>query len=479
MSAPFQHLSLLCLGAAPFFAQALTADAAIADKITPRPPNFIVIFADDLGYGDLGCYGHPSIRTPELDQMAAEGTRFTDFYAAAPVCTPSRAALLTGRLPVRNGLAGDANNRVLYPDSSGGLPRSEVTIASDLKAAGYRTACIGKWHLGHLPEFLPTQHGFDIFFGLPYSNDMDIQIAGRARAATHPNPDHTWWHVPLMRDEQIIERPAIQETLTQRYTEESVAFIRQHADEPFFLYLAHTFPHVPLFASDPFRGQSLRGLYGDTVEEMDWSVGRILDVLRELNLADNTLVLFTSDNGPWLLRGVAGGSAGLLRDGKGSTWEGGMRVPGIAWWPGSVPAGRTVHNPASILDLLPTLHTLAGLPQPKRVLDGHDIAPLLLGTGQPPADQPFFYYRTNELCAVRRGQFKAHFITYDGYSPVPPVVHETPLLFHLGRDPSEQYNIAADHPEVVAELSAIAAAHRAAMVVAPSLLDRPPPRANP
>ncbi len=421
--------------------------AAAAD----RPPNFVILYADDLGYGDLGCYGHPTIRTPELDRMAAEGMRFTQFYSAAPVCTPSRAALLTGRLPVRSGMTGDSR-RVLFPNSTGGLPDSEITIAEALKSKGYATACVGKWHLGHLPPYLPTRHGFDSYFGIPYSNDMKP--------------------TPLMRDEATIEEPARQETLTARYAEEAVRFITRHRDRPFFLYLAFTFPHVPLHASDAFRGKSPRGLYGDVVEELDWGVGQVLKALRDGGLAERTLVIFSSDNGPWLTQGLRGGSAGLLRDGKGSTWEGGMRVPGIFWWPGRIRPG-VQREMATTMDLLPTLLELAGARPPKdRTLDGTSIVPLLFGTGTP-GPRPFFFYDGTLLLAVRKGPWKAHVITRPGYGPerANPKRHDPPLLFHLEHDPSEARDVARDHPDVVADLLAEIDRHRAGVKPVPSQVD--------
>jgi arylsulfatase A len=425
-----------------------------------KKPNFIIIFADDLGYGDLGCYGHPTIRTPHLDRMAAEGLRWTDFYVGASVCTPSRAALLTGRLPIRSGMCDD-NRRVLFPDSAGGLPPSEVTIAEALKPQGYATGCIGKWHLGHLPQYLPTQNGFDSYFGLPYSNDMD-RVAGEGRQAFfHPRVEY--WNVPLMRDEQIIERPADQNTLTKRYTEEAVRFIEQNKDRPFFLYLAHTMVHVPLFVSDDFRNTSPRGLFGDAVEEIDWCVGRILATLRREGLAENTFVVFTSDNGPWLIFDQHGGSAGLLREGKGCTYDGGMREPCIMWWPGTIKPA-VIHGLGATMDLLPTILRLAAAEVPgDRILDGYDLRPVLAGTGPSPRDT-IFYYRGVQLYAVRKGFYKAHFITRSAYGKDQPVSHDPPLLYHLGQDPSEKFDIAKDHPDVLAEIRTVVEQHRRTLV---------------
>ncbi len=412
------------------------------------PPNIVVLFADDLGYGDLGCTGHPSIRTPQLDRMAAEGMRFTNFYSAAPVCTPSRAALLTGRLAVRSGMAHDTR-RVLFHYSAGGLPSEELTIAEALKGKGYATACVGKWHLGHLPPYLPMKQGFDSYFGIPYSNDMDKVPGGN--------------NVPLMRNEEIVERPAEQKTLTKRYTEEAVRFIEANRAKPFFLYLAHTMPHVPLFASDEFRGKSPRGLYGDVVEELDWSVGRVLGALRAAGLEKRTLVVFTSDNGPWLIMKENGGSAGLLREGKGSTWEGGMRVPGLAWWPGRIAAGAVSQELACTMDLFTTSLKLAGAEVPAdRPIDGVDLTPVLFGTG-PSLRKIVHFYRDTQLYALRKGPFKLHLVTRSAYGKDPAEKREPPLLFDLGRDPSEQFDVAAKHPDVVADLMKEAADHQAAM----------------
>ena len=289
-------------------------------------PNIVVIFCDDLGYGDLGAFGHPTIRTPNLDRMAAEGQKWTNFYVGASVCTPSRAALMTGRLPIRSGMCSD-KRRVLFPNSGGGLPDDEFTIAEVLRSSGYRTACVGKWHLGHLQQFLPTNHGFDRYFGIPYSNDMD-RVRGAPNYRQHPDLVRSaHYNVPLLRNTQIVERPAEQTTITRRYAEESVRFVRENSDVPFFLYLAHSLPHIPLFRSTEFVGHSLRGIYGDVIEEIDSTVGKILEAVRGLDR--KTLVVFTSDNGPWLTFDELGGSAGLLRGGKGGTFEGGMREPTI------------------------------------------------------------------------------------------------------------------------------------------------------
>lgn len=436
--------------------------ALAAEAAEPKRPNFIVLFADDLGYGDLGCYGHPTIRTPALDRMAAEGMRFTQFYSAACVCTPSRAALMTGRLPIRNGMTSD-RKRVLFPNSSGGLPADEVTLAEALKGQGYATGCIGKWHLGHLPQYLPTRNGFDSYFGIPYSNDMKP--------------------CPLMRGEQTVEEPVDQPSLSRRYTEEAVKFLEENKSKPFFLYLAYAFPHVPLYASDEFKGKSPRGLYGDVVEELDHSVGRILAALNDLKLAENTLVVFSSDNGPWLIKKTDGGSAGLLRDGKGSTWEGGMRVPGLAWWPGRIKAGTVSQELASTLDLLPTFLSLASAkPSPSgeeagskklpadRELDGYDISPALLGTGKSPREVMYFY-RDAQLFAVRKGPWKAHFRTQPGYGPAKMEEHAAPLVYNLQVDPSEQYDVAGANPQVVAELGKLYEEHRKNVKAAPTQLD--------
>jgi len=419
-----------------------------ADK--DPPPNVILIFADDLGYGDLGCFGHPTIATPNLDRMAREGLKLTQFYAAECVCTPSRAALLTGRLPIRNGMCGD-RRRVLFANSTGGLPAGEITLGELFQSQKYATACIGKWHLGHRHEFLPQAQGFDAYYGIPYSNDM--------------RPTY------LLRGATVVEDPVDQTTLTARYTSEALSFIRQHRDEPFFLYLPHNFPHTPLFASPKFKDKSRRGLYGDVVEELDDSVGQVLETLTELNLEKNTLVVFTSDNGPWLIKKQDGGSAGLLRGGKGSTWEGGMREPAIAWWPGRIAPGRTSAELCSTLDLFATLHGLLDVPLPTdRVLDSYDLRPLLF-EGSSSGRNEFFYYRGTQLMAARVGPWKAHFMTQDGYGQPQPTQHEPPLLFNLDADPGEQRDVAKDHAAVIEQIRQAVAAHRSNLVAAPSQLD--------
>lgn len=454
--------NLGCMTAALMGTQALSCRPS---KDAGNPPNIIVIFCDDLGYGDLGVFGHPTIRTPNLDRMAAQGKKWTNFYSACSVCTPSRAALLTGRLPIRSGMCSD-KNRVLFPDSTGGIPESEITLAEALKTVGYSTMCIGKWHLGHHPRYLPTRNGFDSYFGIPYSNDMD----GMGIKNAFADPKSEYWNVPLMKDEEIIERPAIQETLTRRYTEEALKFIQNHTKKPFFLYLAHTFPHVPLFRGETFAGRSLRGLFGDVVEEIDWSTGRILDTLRRLELDRNTLVIFTSDNGPWLSYRQQGGSAGLLRGGKGSTFEGGMREPTLFYWPGRIEPGVEMGMGAT-LDIFPTCCAAAGAKFPSdRMMDGFDLSPTLFGNDPSPR-QIMFFYRGTRIFAVRKGSYKAHFVTRSGYGPDSEVLHSPPLLYNLEHDPSEKYDISEHHPAVLKDITASIEKHRATVVSVKNQLD--------
>lgn len=427
----------------------------------PKLPNIVLIFADDLGSGDLSCYGHPTIRTPHLDRLAADGIRFTQFYSAAPLCSPSRAALMTGRYPVRSGI-----NFVLFPDSPGGLPDSELTIAQLLKQRGYATQIVGKWHLGHLPPYLPTRHGFDHYFGIPFSNDMSLttnavydEIAekrgGRARPPRALDRYRTLPGVPLMRDEQVLESDPDQTQLTARYTAEATGFLRKTsaARQPFFLYLAHTMPHVPLFASERFRGKSRGGRFGDAVEELDWSVGEIRKTLAELKLEQDTLILFTSDNGATVQLGDYGGSNGPLREGKGTTWDGGYREPFIAAWKGRITPGRVASDVASTLDIFPTLARLAGATPPQNLtLDGRDLAPLLWeNAGRPQAD--FFYYHAGALHGLRRGPWKLRFP-----NPAQPNQVE---LYHLESDFAERFNVAAQHPDLVAQMRDAIATHLA------------------
>lgn len=448
---------------------------SVAVRAAERPPNIVVIFCDDLGWGDLGCFGNPTIRTPNLDRMAVEGQKWTQFYVAAPVCTPSRAALMTGRYPIRNGMT-SAKRAVLFPDSGGGLPPAEVTLPELLKQKNYATGMFGKWHLGHLPPYLPTAQGFDTYFGIPYSNDMD-KVAGpnyRAEAVKDTNyyPDSAHFNVPLMRDEKIIERPADQNTITRRYTEEAIKFIRVKQDQPFFVYLPHSMPHIPLFVGEKFRGKSPRGLYGDVVEEIDWSVGQVLDTLRELKLEQNTLVVFSSDNGPWLTFETHGGSAGPLRAGKGTTFEGGQRVPTIFWWPGKV-APRVVTELGSTLDLMATFAALTGAKVPSdRKLDSYDLSPVLLGNGASPR-QEMFYWTNAELHAVRSGPWKLHLKQREPVNYSKQVTLAKPELYQVEHDISEAFNVADKYPDVVERLLKLSADHKADIEPHPDMLAIP------
>ncbi|MBI4419322.1 MAG: sulfatase [Gemmatimonadetes bacterium] len=380
-------------------------------------PNFVVILTDDLGYGDLRCYGSATISTPRLDRMAAEGVRLTDSYVPSPVCTQSRFALLTGRYSIRAGL-----DHVLFPGEHNGMPDREITLAGALKPLGYRSACIGKWHLGSHSPFLPTRHGFDYFWGLPHSNDMAP--------------------LPLIRGEETIDSRPDQSTLTQRYTEEAIAFLQRAKGGPFLLYLAHTMPHVPLHVSPQFRGRSAAGLYGDVVQEIDWSTSRVLDTLAELGLDERTLVIFTSDNGPWLEKGENGGSAGALRGGKRTVYEGGIRVPFLARWPGRLAPGLTIREPVSSLDLFPTLVMLAGGRLPSdRVIDGRFAWPTWSGRDVSP-HQALYFYVVGELpLGLRLGRWKMH------------LAGTAPRLYDLRADAGETRDLSSQEPHVVRQLA--------------------------
>jgi arylsulfatase A-like enzyme len=426
-----------------------------------RPPNFIIIFCDDLGYGDLSSFGNPTIRTPHLDQMAMEGQKWTQFYVADPVCTPSRSALMTGRYPIRTGMT-SKKRAVLFPDSGSGLQPEEITIAEVLKEKGYATGHVGKWHLGHLPQYLPTTQGFDYYYGIPYSNDMDAVGDWSNYRKLADDPDFLTktegYNVPLLENTEIIERPADQNTITRRYTEKAIQFINDHRDQQFFLYLAHSMPHIPLFASDEFVGTSKRRLYGDVIEEIDWSVGQVLESLKDLKLEQNSLVMFSSDNGPWLAFRTHGGSAGPLRAGKGTTFEGGQRVPTIFWGPGTITPGL-VTDLGSTLDIINTFGAMAGAAVPSdRKMDGYDLSPVLKGTGSSPRTQ-FFYWGFGELHAVRSGSWKLHIQQREPVNYGNIAEMEGPELYHLEADISEKYDRAASEPEIVASLQSLIEDH--------------------
>ncbi len=432
-----------------------------------RPPNFIVVFCDDMGYADIGPFGAKGYTTPHLDRMAAEGMKFTDFYAGRSFCSPSRAALLTGCIPTRVGVGGNFG-----PRSRNGLHPDEMTIADLLKQQGYATACFGKWHLGHLPKFLPPNQGFDEFFGIPYSNDMWPYHPG-VRHLPMEQRIKRWPHLPLFEGTKIVNpqvMPEDQVTLTRQLAQRAVAFIGEHKEEPFFVYLPNPQPHVPLFASESFQGTTERGLYGDVVSEIDWGVGQIIAALKEHGIDDDTCMIFTSDNGPWLSYGDHAGSAGPLREGKGTNFEGGFRVSCLMRWPGKIPAGTVCSEVASTIDLLPTFAKLSGAPLPKRKIDGKDIIDLM--TDKPGARTPhdvFYHYDGgNRLVAVRSGKWKLMFPqTYNSPTPgrggIPGKNNRHPLplsLFDLHADIGETTNLVASHPNVVQRLQRFAAEMR-------------------
>jgi len=445
----------------PWISSCNTTEHATDEKVD-TPPNIVIIFTDDQGYQDVGSYGSPDILTPNLDRMAREGTRFTNFYVAQPVCSASRAALMTGCYPSRVGIMG-----ALGPNSQRGLAPAEMTIAELLKQKNYATAIYGKWHLGDLPPHLPTQQGFDDYYGIPYSNDM---------WPYHPERPDGYPPLKLMEDDKVIDTLEDQSLITTEYTERAVSFIEENKDQPFFLYLAHSMPHVPLFVSEKYKGKSERGLYGDVIMEIDWSVGQVLEALERNGIDDNTWVIFTSDNGPWLSYGDHAGSALPLREGKGTSLEGGVRVPGIMRWPGKIPADQIVEQPVMTIDLFPTIAEVTGTSLPKQKIDGKNVWPLITqeDNAKNPHEAYFFYYRQNELQAVLSGDgrwklYLPH--TYrtlngrDGGTGGMPVKYEYNdmgmELYDLRHDISETTDVSGQHPEVVERLLALADSCRA------------------
>jgi arylsulfatase len=433
-------------------------EASDASDATDAPPNLVVIFVDDMGWGDVSCNDSPAWQTPSIDAMAAEGVRFTDFYVAQPVCSASRAALLTGCYPNRLGIHG-----ALGPSAKHGIASGELTLAELCRDQGYATAMYGKWHLGCLPQFFPTRHGFDEWYGIPYSNDM---------WPYHPESPKAWVDLPTYDGDEVVDLNGDQRRFTTDFTERTVSFIERSvaADKPFFVYLAHPMPHVPLHVSTDRAGVSAVGLYGDVIEEIDWSVGRVLSTLRRLNVDDNTMVVFASDNGPWLSYGDHAGSTGGFREGKGTTFEGGVRVPFVVRWPGVIPAGSVCSEPAMTIDLLPTIAGLLDAPLPDHTIDGRDIWPLIVG--QPGAVSPqesyVFYYHRGALEAIRAGRWKLHLPhAYRsmqgrelGGGGLPGKYDYTKRieggLFDLENDPYETTNRAAQNPRVVAQMTVLA-----------------------
>jgi len=448
------------------FAGALTAmvllAALCAGSAWARSPNFVIIFTDDQGYGDLSCFGSETIRPPNIDRLAAGGRKFTSFMVASPVCSPSRAALLTGCYPKRVGM----HQHVLFPASTKGLSPEEHTIADHLKSQGYATACFGKWHLGHHPEVLPTSNGFDTYYGIPYSNDMNHpDNKGRPKGGpggmdilwADPESTLTKWKTPLFEDEKIVELPVDQRTVTRRYTQKAIDFIKAHRDDPFFVYLPHSMPHIPLYVPDEVRDPDPKNAYINTIEHIDTEVGRLLDTLDELKLADNTYVIYTTDNGPWLGFKHHGGSAGPLRDGKGTTFEGGQRVPCLIRGPG-IPAGTVCGELTGTIDVLPTIAAITGRPLPggKRI-DGMDVSGLWMGTQKKSPRHEFLHYTSRGVIeGIRQGNWKLlvkkprvrRNAKQQQAEPKPPQI----MLFNLAEDIGEQHDLADQHPEIVSEL---------------------------
>lgn len=448
--------NLFLLISVVFFLSACNDTPQEAASEESRLPNIVIIFTDDQGYQDVGCFGSPNIKTPNLDKMAREGLRFSQFYVSQPVCSASRSSLMTGCYADRLGISG-----AYGPQSKRGLNPEEMTIAEMLKPLGYATAVYGKWHLGDHPAMLPAKQGFDEYFGIPFSNDMWPKHPWQGTVFNFPP-------LPLYENETVIDTLEEQSMLTTWYTEHAVDFINRKKDEPFFLYLAHSMPHVPLYASEKFAGKSPRGLYGDVISEIDWSVGQVLKALQDNGLDENTLVIFTSDNGPWLSYGTHSGSALPLREGKGTAWEGGVRVPCIMRWPGKLEAGQTIEKPAMTIDILPTLAKLTGAEIPEWPIDGRDMSGLLeiYNDALPHHEAYYFYYKTNELHAVLSGDGRWKLYLPHTYRSLNgrtgtddglPIDYdqntiEQPELYDLENDVSETTDVAAQHPEIVAVL---------------------------
>lgn len=449
-----KNLSAFCLAAAGLSScgmsnqKTLSEDPALRDNVEEKP-NIVILLTDDQGYGDLNCYGNAGLRTPNIDRLAKEGIRFTNFYAGAAASTPSRASLLTGRYAERTGLPDVVDDR-----SSNGLKPTELTLADYLKQNGYATGMFGKWHLGYQPEYMPTRHGFTEFWGIPYSNDM---------WPFHPQPDHAYPALPLYQNETVLEyNPPVNE-MTTRITEQAVRFIGKHKDEPFLLYVPYTQPHVPLGVSDKFRGSSEKGLYADVISEIDWSVGEIMKALHDYGVDKHTLVLFTSDNGPWLSYGNHAGTTGGLREGKGTTFEGGQRVPFIAWMPERIPGDKVCDRFCSGLDITPTLVKLTGSAMPRmNPFDGEDVWAVWTGSGEQ-AHRPFFFVYNGKVEAVRDGKWKCvlphayRIVTEPGKDGLPGVQlneggHTGLALFDLEQDAQERNNVAETHPDIVKRL---------------------------
>jgi arylsulfatase A-like enzyme len=466
--------SLNCLLLIVVFDTSSEVHAAENSIAKAGQPNVVLIFIDDMGYGDIGPFGVEGIETPNLDRMATEGRTFTDFCVSTAVCSASRAALLTGCLHRRVGISG-----ALFPGNDYGLDPSEETIAELLKQKAYATAAFGKWHLGHHPRYLPVNQGFDEYYGLPYSNDMWPPTYGHDEPSTDPKKNRRYPPLPMIEGTTVVDADVTagdQKQLTTQYTERATEFIRDHSDEPFFVYLPHSMVHVPLYVSDKFAGKSERGLFGDVVMEIDWSVGQVLDTLDELQLSENTLVIFTTDNGPWLNFGNHAGTAGPLREGKGTSWEGGVRVPTVMRWPGRIPANTSSDVFASTIDILPTIATIAGVDLPSKKIDGQSILPLLTGEGEQKSVHDAFpiYYAGGQLQAIRNERFKLVFPhryrTLNGKQPGAdgfPVNYDNLnaelALYDLKQDVGEQTNVADQFPEIVAELTASADVYRATL----------------